>query len=101
MKNLLVIATATLSLGAVAQENKIQDSKKNQEKELKNEIMMKDGRITVMKDGKAKTMNKDIIMPNGSIISPDGIVKMKNGKTMQLRNGELIVIRANPMKMEK
>lgn len=98
MKKLIVaFAAITLSLKAVAQEKKMCNSKIRQG----NEIMMKDGKVTLLKDGKTKIIAKDIILPNGSIVSPDGIVKTKNGKIMQMKEGELIANRANVMKLEK
>jgi sugar lactone lactonase YvrE len=96
-KIIIAFATITLSLKAVAQEKKMRDSKMSQG----NEIMMKDGKVTILKDGKTKIIAKDIVLPNGSIVSPDGIVKTKNGKIMKMKEGELIVNRANVMKMER
>jgi sugar lactone lactonase YvrE len=97
MKKLFVLVTVTLSLGALAQEKKMYGLKIKQG----NELMMIDGKVTILKDGKTKIISKDIILPNGSIVSPDGIVKTKNGKILQMKEGELMGNRANIMKMEK
>lgn len=98
MKKLIVaFAAVTLSLKAVAQEKKTHGLKMKQG----NELVMKDGKVIMLKDGKTKIIAKDIILPNGSIVSPDGIVKTKNGKIMQMKEGELMVNRANAMKFEK
>ena len=108
MKKLLIaLAITTSPAGVFAQENKLQRSKIHNEKQMKdlvimkNEIMMIDGKMTILKNGKTKMMAKDIILPNGSVVSPNGIVKMKNGTTIQMREGEMIGMRPNVMKMEK
>ena len=55
---------------------------------LKNAVMMKEGKMIVMKDGKATAMDKDLDLANGDRIMIDGTIKTKDGTTRQLQEGE-------------
>ena len=51
---------------------------------MKDCIMMKDGKMMVMKGGKSMVMDKEMMMSNGSKVMPNGEVMTKGGKTMML-----------------
>ncbi len=97
MKKLLSLLLAlTLGFAIFAQNN--QDKKKEPKFIMKKDIvkdcvmMMEDGKLMVMVAGKKKKMEKSQTMTNGSIIFTDGTVKLRNGKTVRLRVGEMIDI---------
>ncbi|MCP9749878.1 hypothetical protein EGI32_02705 [Ferruginibacter sp. HRS2-29] len=54
------------------------------------QIVMKDGRLVVFKNGKESDMKEDVIFGNGTVVTMDGTVKTKEGKTYRLNNGESI-----------
>lgn len=54
------------------------------------QVVMKDGRLVVVKNGKESDMKEDVILGNGTVITMDGMVKTKEGKTIRLNNGESI-----------
>lgn len=52
-----------------------------------NKIMMKDGKMWVIKDGVATQMANDTIMKNGTKVMMNGKM-MQDGKEVDLRNGD-------------
>jgi len=53
---------------------------------------MKDGKMTMMKGGKAMPMMADMTMSDGSMCMTDGTCKMKDGTTMKLKEGECMMM---------
>ena len=64
-------------------------------------VMMKDGTMMMMKNGKMMEMDRDMTMKNGTVCMKDGTCKMKNGKTMMMKNGDKCYIDGKMMKMDK
>ena len=82
MKKLFVFLVISLiGTGAFAQMGQMK---------MKNGVMMKNGKMMVMKNNKAMPMTSNMTMSNGTMVMTDGMVKMKNGKTMMLKNGECV-----------
>lgn len=50
--------------------------------------MMKEGKMMVMKDGKAIPMEKDMTMKNGTKCMMNGECIMKDGKKLRMKEGE-------------
>ena len=62
-------------------------------------VMMHDGKMMLMKAGHPATaMDHDITLSDGAIVEMDGTVKSKNGKTLHLQNGEMILMDGHLMK---
>ena len=62
-------------------------------------VMMHDGKMMMMKAGHpAIAMDHDITLSDGAIVEMDGTVKSKNGKTLHLQNGEIIMMDGHLMK---
>ncbi|SHF99149.1 DUF6799 domain-containing protein [Flavisolibacter ginsengisoli] len=59
-------------------------------KHMKDCVMMEDGKMMSMMNGKTMPMEQDMTMKNGTQVMTDGTVKMKNGKTMTLKNGDCV-----------
>ena len=58
-----------------------------------NGVMMKDGRMMMMMDGKPKgAMDHDMTMADGTKVMTDGTVKMKNGKEMHMMDGQMMTM---------
>lgn len=71
--------------------------------DMKNCMMMKDGKMMQSMDGKTMMMEKTVTLANGTMVMTDGMVKMKDGKSMKLKEGECIDENGmiTKMKMEK
>ena len=95
MKQLLIIMAASLfTLSAMAQ-NKMghkMHSKHTKMDMSKNCVMMEDGKMMEMKNGKTMMMDKDMTMSNGTMVMMDGNMKMKNGKMMMLKDGDCVMM---------
>lgn len=78
-KAMLVLAALAFSFGTYAQDGKMPK---------KDHVMMKDGKMWVMKDGKTMTMTKDMTMSDGTMVSTNGTVTMKDGSTKMMVNGD-------------
>ena len=80
-------------------------TKKQTTQQMKNAkedcVMMKDGTMMMMKNGKMMEMDKDVTMKNGTVCMKDGTCKMKNGKTMMMKNGDKCYMDGRMMKMGK
>ena len=60
-------------------------------------VMMKDSKMMVMKGGKTMAMDQDMTLTNGSVVSTDGMVKMNDGKSKQLKNGDCVYMSGKMM----
>src|SRR5579862_2917818 len=99
MKKLLLAVAIFCSLGAMAQDSKMDDAKMDHK--MKDCVMMKDGKMMTMMDGKTMVMDKDMTLKNGTVVMTNGMVKTKKGKTMQLKDGESLDMNGKKMKMKK
>jgi hypothetical protein len=55
-------------------------------------IMMKDGKLSEMVDGKKEAVTRDITLPNGTTIHPDGNIDDKDGNKKKLNEGEYMTM---------
>ena len=53
-------------------------------------LMMHDGKMMSVKEGKATPMTETMTLPNGTQVMADGTVMMKDGKKMMLKEGQEI-----------
>ena len=51
-------------------------------------VMMKDGKMMVLKDGKTMPMTKEMTMSDGTKVMPDGSVMKKDGTKMMMKDGD-------------
>lgn len=62
-------------------------------------VVMKDGRMMMMKDGRAtEPMAADITMHDGTKVTTSGVVKMRDGEHKQLNNGAMMLMNGHIMK---
>ena len=67
-------------------------------------VMMKEGKMMVMKNGQTMALTQDMILANGTTIMANGTVKMKDGTTTTLKEGDYVKMdgtMGNMMKMKK
>ena len=56
-------------------------------------VMMKDGKMMTMKDGKAMgPMDREMTTTNGHKVMPDGTMKMPDGKEMRMKEGQMMAM---------
>ncbi|HSF67716.1 MAG TPA: DUF6799 domain-containing protein [Nitrospiraceae bacterium] len=68
----------------------------------KDGIMMKDGKMTRMQDGKEiGRMDRETTMSNGTKVMMNGKVVMKDGKEMQLKDGQTVMLDGKMMEGDK
>lgn len=61
-------------------------------------VMMHDGKMMTMKDGKATgPMENSMTMPNGATVMSDGTVKMKDGTETHMKDGQMIMMDGHMM----
>ncbi|MDB5234300.1 MAG: hypothetical protein JWR44_1293 [Hymenobacter sp.] len=53
--------------------------------------MMKDGKMTMVKNGKPMPITHDMTMSDGSMCMTDGTCKMKDGTTMKMKDGQCMM----------
>jgi uncharacterized protein YdeI (BOF family) len=106
MKKLLLVAIACMvSLGVFAQDSTGKMSKMHGK--MKDCVMMKDGKMMAVKDGKWMDMDQDMTMENGTVVTTTGEVKMKDGTSKTLENGQCVYMNGDigmmkdKMKMKK
>ena len=95
----------TLGVSAVnAQEGTKKESMNHDMKHgMKHEdcMMMKDGKMMVMKGGNWVAMEKEMTCKNGEKVMTDGTVMKKDGKKMMLKEGEGIDMEGKMMDAKK
>lgn len=67
---------------------------------LTDRVMMKDGELLVIEKGKLTKVEKDFKLPSGVVVTPDGKVKMTNGTSVKLKDGQYIEMKALQAKKE-
>lgn len=103
MKKLFVSITALLfASGIVFAQNaptqttepaKIKTAQTHAEKcTVKNCVMMENGKMVVMKNGKTMPMTEDVTLANGTKIMKDGTMILKDGKKSQMKNDDCIAM---------
>jgi hypothetical protein len=59
----------------------------------KDGVMMKDGKMTMMQDGKEVTrMDRETTLSDGTKVMMNGKMVMKNGKEVQMKEGQTVMM---------
>jgi hypothetical protein len=88
-----VAAVAVFSFGASAQEAKPaqqQNAQHHDQKEKKEEFVMKDGKLTQHVNGQESIVEKDVTLKNGTVVMANGTVKHPDGRTTTLKEGDVV-----------
>ena len=51
-------------------------------------VQMVDGKVILAGSGRTTVMERDTILDNGSQVLVSGLIKMKNGQNVQMKNGD-------------
>lgn len=57
---------------------------------MKDHIMMKDGKVMMIKEGKSMPLDKELPLSNGAKVTPDGTVMMKDGTKTMMKEGDMM-----------
>ena len=66
-----------------------------------NGVMMQNGKMMLIKDGKMTTMENEIKMSNGTKVMANGSYMTENGKSMVMKEGQHMDMMGKMMKMRK
>jgi ribosomal protein S4E len=89
------LAVALLSLAFVSTGFTDEDHKG-----MKDHLMFKDGKVTMVMGGQSMAADKEIALTNGAKVALDGTITMKDGKTMKMKEGDVMGMDGTPMKHE-
>ena len=89
---LFVLLVAGLTTVATAQTAPKAHAAKSMGKMSHDYCMMKDGKMTMVKNGKSMPMAQDMTMSDGSMCMTDGTCKMKDGTTMKMKEGQCMMM---------
>jgi hypothetical protein len=56
----------------------------------KDHIMMKDGKVMMIMQGKSMPLDKELTLTNGSKVTVDGTVTMKDGTKTMMKEGDMM-----------
>ena len=94
MKKIVVAVAAVVafSFSASAQEAKSAQpaAQHHDQKEKKDEIVYKEGKVVQKVNGTETVVEKDITLKNGTVISANGTVKHADGTTVALKEGDVV-----------
>jgi hypothetical protein len=64
-------------------------------------VMLVDGKVMMIKDGKMAKLESDVYLNNGTKVTPDGTCVNKAGTTMMMKEGEHLDMEGNMVVMKK
>jgi lipopolysaccharide assembly outer membrane protein LptD (OstA) len=64
----------------------------------KDHIMMKDGKVMMVMQGKSMPADKELTLGNGAKVTVDGNVTMKDGTKMKMKEGDMMTMDGEMMK---
>ena len=67
----------------------------------KDHVIMKDGRVFLLQNGQTTEVKSDIALNNGATVTADGTVKMKDGSTKKMSDGDMVDMSGNWGKADK
>jgi hypothetical protein len=103
MKKIMFLAFVCLiGTMAVSAQDKMDTGKMDKmkmEHKMKDCVMMKHGKMMVMKKGETMAMMQDMTMSNGTMVMTDGSVKMKDGTMSKMGEGDCMYMNGKMKKM--
>jgi hypothetical protein len=100
MKKLIILLVVTTICGAAFCQDtsmgKMKDTSMNKMRHMmKDCVVMKDGKVKQWKGGQITMVTSPVMLTNGSTVASDGTVKMKDGTTTMLKDGQYIDMDGN------
>src|SRR6478735_5005883 len=75
MKKLLILAFVFICTAGAVSAQDTTGHKMHKMHQMKDCVMMKDGKVMVMKDGQKSELTEDMTLSNGTVVMKDGSVK--------------------------
>jgi hypothetical protein len=100
MKKLIaMMAVAAVSFTVAAQNAPTTNTNSNQAtvRPVKDMMILRQGKMMIFKDSHLSPMEKPMTMKNGTVITPTGMMTMKDGSTHQMAEGERLDMDGNMM----
>jgi hypothetical protein len=57
---------------------------------MKDHIMMKAGKVMMIKEGKSTPLDKELTLGNGAKVTVDGAVTMQDGNKVMMKEGDMM-----------
>jgi hypothetical protein len=92
---LLLSAFSIITLEAQQKTPAVADTTDHAVDYKKDCLMMKEGRMFMTKEGKTIDMVGDVTLNDGSVVNQKGVVKMKDGSTKLMHNGDCVDMNGN------
>jgi hypothetical protein len=91
-KVLATLLAITLTLGVFAQDSANTMNKMAQKQNMQKHdgVIMKDGKLLMMKNGQTTQLTSDLTLDNGTVVMTNGTVKAKDGSTTTLKEGDYV-----------
>ena len=95
--SMFILAAIVCSTATIAQDSTTTTTSSTTEKhhkmghdgmKMKDCVMIKDGKMMVMKGGKKMEMESEMTLTNGAKVNTDGMLTKQDGTTKQLKNGD-------------
>lgn len=101
MRHLLTIILSGIFYTAALGQEKENLNPSLMERSMNHEYyMMKDKEVWHYQDSLSKQLTEDVILNDGTIITPNGDIILKNGKRKTLSNGQCVDLSAKVMNCE-
>ncbi len=100
MKKLIALfAVVAIAFSVTAQEKPATTTTpaKTSVRSVKDMMILRGGKMMIFKDSHLSAMEKPMTMKNGTVITPTGLMTMKDGTTKQLVDGERLDMDGNIM----
>ena len=92
----LSLLAITCTLGVFAQDS-TNAMNKMAPKPHHDGVMMKDGKLLMMKNGQTTQLTTDMTLDNGTVVLANGTVKAKDGSTTTLKEGDYVTMDGTSM----
>jgi hypothetical protein len=91
-KILMIMAAVAFSFASIAQNSTSgkMETKKETKKASPRCFEMKNGKIMQMKEGSTTEILGETTLENGAVLTKDGVIKMPDGSTRQVKEGECV-----------
>ena len=100
MKKLIALfALAAISFTVAAQNAPATNATTKQVavKPVPDMMILRGGKVMIFKDSHLTPMEKPMTTKDGTVITPTGLMTMKNGTTKQMAEGDRLDLNGNPM----
>jgi hypothetical protein len=87
-----LLVAGTFTTVAVAQDStkSVSTNKTDKMHQMKDCVMMKDGKMVEMNKSGATPLTRDLTLANGTVVNLDGTVKSTDGTILKLQDGEAV-----------